>query len=256
MTKKKKGFLILSIILAIISMIAIVVFEAGNEPVFNSDAEKIVLVETDVESHYEYDTSSHMYVYRVRIECEIKNISQDSLLVKMHYKVRTVDGDETREIDSKQSKVLEGDTTYNAWVEFSHPEKHYGVLEEVAASVNNGEITPLLPEKDVPLTTGAMVSAVFFIAAVVGIVLSSKGAKLPIGEIDEDDYKEFYGDGYDPDRDGDSEEIKALKNEIEKEKLESTLTEIRSKKTKVCEYCGTRNKGENTQCSNCGARIK
>lgn len=266
MKKKNKFWLILSILVTIISAIAIVVFEASNEPVFNSDAEKIVLIETEIESERVQDYP-YGYVYKVRIDCDIENISNDSLLVKMYYTVKTVDGSETYEIESPNAKVMEANTEYNAWAEFSHPTKNYGVLEKVSVSVNGGEVTELLPKKDMPMTTGAMVSAVFFIAGVVGIVMFAKKGKFPIGEISEEEYNEHFGGGFDPDRDyddddddddhdHDSEEIRALREEIEKEKLQSTLTEMRSKKPKHCEYCGAKNKGGETQCSNCGARLK
>lgn len=263
MKKKNKFWLILSILVTIISAIAIVIFEAGNEPVFNGDAEKIVLIEAEIESEREYGYPDG-YVYKVRIDCDIKNISNDSLLVKMYYTVKTVDGRETYEIEGSSAKVMEANTEYNAWAEFSHPTKNYGVLEKVSVSVNGGEVTELSPKKDMPMTTGAMVSAVFFIAGVVGIVVFAKKGKLPIDEISEEEYNEHFGGGYDPDRDYDdddnhdhgSEEIRALREEIEKEKLKSTLTEMRSKKPKHCEYCGAKNKGGETQCSNCGARLK
>ena len=53
MKGKSKIGLLLSILLIIVSMVLIVVFEAGNKPVFNSDAEKVVLLDTEIESTYE-----------------------------------------------------------------------------------------------------------------------------------------------------------------------------------------------------------
>ena len=258
MKGKSKIGLLLSILLIIVSMVFIVVFEAGNKPVFNSDAEKVVLLDTEIESTYEYDSDQRRYVYNIRIDCKIENISTDYLLVKLYYTVSTSDGSETYEIDRAQSKVLEGETTYTAWVEFSHPTKNYSILEKVSASVNGGEVTPLRAKQEAPMTTGAMVSAVFFIAGIIGVgYFAKKSGKLVVGEIDEDDYEEMFGDGFDPDREqGENHEIKALKEEIEKEKLESTLTAMRSQKPKYCEYCGAKNKGDSTQCANCGARLK
>lgn len=259
MTKKKgKVWLILSIILVIVSMVLIVVFEADNEPVFETETEKVALLETEIECNYEHEYTKG-WVYKVRIDCRIENVSEEDLFVQLFYTVKTTDGAETYEIETS-GKILEEETEYAAWAEFSHPTKEYGILEKVSASVNGSEKAELSPKVEMPLTLGAMISSVFFIVGIVGVILFSKKVRIPLGEITDEDYDEYFGDGYDPDReesrDEENHEIKALKEEIEKEKLQSTLTEMRSKKPKVCEYCGTKNDGKNTQCSNCGARLK
>ncbi len=260
--KKNKIWLMLSIILTIVSAMLIVVFESTVDRSAIPMEEKIGIASIDdVECEYNsYDNEWETY-----IEFEIKNVSDELLLVTLYVNVETPSGNEVQTI-KMDPKVLEPESSYSGWVEFSSAKK-FNHLNSIEASVNGGEKFVVQAVKEIPLTTGAMVSSMAFIVGIIGIAIFSSKVKGKSTFIDDaveetDEVAETVKaptvakEGNGPYMPEESEEIKSLKQEIEKEHLENALTEMRNKNAVKCAYCGTKNSAKNTICSNCGARLE
>lgn len=246
--KRKNIIILVSLILCLFFITTFLLsYKVFGEKLVNTknDENKIVITQDfDLSTSFTDDFSGN---YILTITGTIKNLTDDDLEnVELTVDLKTTFFNKRQSIIIKINNIEE-DEEYNINESYI-VEDNYSKIENVSIKFRNGSEFNLQKYSNVlfrnPITILSLILLIVSFIIFISMIVNKETDKARSKYKKVEQSKKNVGTFFD------------LKLELEKEKMENELKELRNEKYIFCEYCGNKNNVDDKKCSSCGAILK